>query len=304
MFEMLYTKRKNALDVGSLVLSVIPGASAKTLTVGAANVSFTAEYSNGTVQSFLSPTTVTVPHNLSVPAGTTSIVFKNIEKYDKLSNFVLMEIRSNTVVQGVTDWSTYPLESLRFNLNNELITVPAALPPNFKTMYLMFYYCAKFNSPNVVSWNTSAIRSFYNAFNGSKMFNQPIGVWDTGSATEMDSMLVNCSAFNQSLSNYNTSKVTTFASMLKGCGNYNQSNALWDVSSGTNFSSMYQECLKFNQTIANWNMSKATNISDMFNYCTKYNQDLSTLVIPASASRSGYDSLTNAWPALFKPQFV
>lgn len=304
MLEALYFTRKKAITEGSLTFTVISSPSNRNLAIQGANVSFTAEYGDGTTQSFLAPTSAIISQNLSIPANTSAVTLRNIKKHDKVLNTTLIDIRSNAFVQEVTDWSTYPLDTLRFTTNNELVSVPNKLPPNFKSMYLMFFYCAKFNSPNVVPWNTSNIGSLSNTFNGCKAFNQPIGSWNTGNATAMDNMLVNCSAFNQSINSFDTSKVTTFASMLKGCTNYNQSNDSWNVSAGTDFSAMFQDCMKFNHSFASWNMANAVTISNMLNYCTKFNQNMSSLIIPASASRGGYDTGTSIWIPANKPQFV
>jgi surface protein len=48
---------------------------------------------------------------------------------------------------------------------------------------------------------------------GAKVFNQPIGNWNTAKVTSMISMFRSAGAFNQPIGNWNTSAVTSMISM-------------------------------------------------------------------------------------------
>jgi surface protein len=63
-------------------------------------------------------------------------------------------------------------------------------------------------------------------FEGSPLFNQPIGNWNTSSVTNMNSLFNTAFAFNQNIGSWNVSNVTTAASFMlnKSAANYSAAN--------------------------------------------------------------------------------
>jgi surface protein len=102
---------------------------------------------------------------------------------------------------------------------------------------------------------------FYNA----AAFNQPIGNWDTGSASDMFGMFWGASSFNQSIENWNLSNVTTIGNMFVSASSFNQSLANWNTGNITTMSGTFLNASSFNQNVGNWNFSNTTNMSNMFN---------------------------------------
>ena len=73
-------------------------------------------------------------------------------------------------------------------------------------------------------------------FENAEKFNQPIGCWDVGSATNMMYMFfMGKGAFNQDVSNWNVASVTNMAYMFAGdmcistCTSFNQNLSKWDA---------------------------------------------------------------------------
>ena len=51
-------------------------------------------------------------------------------------------------------------------------------------------------------------------FYGARLFNQPIGEWDTQNVTNMDNMFCYATNFNQQIANWNTNKMNTMEGMF------------------------------------------------------------------------------------------
>ena len=85
--------------------------------------------------------------------------------------------------------------------------------PNLTNLNHMFYLNTAFNnggSPSISGWDVSNITSMQQTFYRCASFNQPIGVWDTRSLTNINTMFANnCLAFDQDLSNWVVTGITS-----------------------------------------------------------------------------------------------
>ena len=100
-----------------------------------------------------------------------------------------------------------------------------------------FYAKQEFDE-DISCWDTSKVATFFNTgsnfgmFEQTGSFNQPIGCWDVGSATDMRYMFYGALGFNQDLSNWNVAKVTDMTDMFNGAKRFNQSLSKWDPDLG------------------------------------------------------------------------
>jgi surface protein len=117
---------------------------------------------------------------------------------------------------------------------------------------------------------------FYNA----SSFNQPIGSWNTSSATDMFGMFWGASSFNQSIENWNLSNVTNIANMFLSASSFNQSLANWNTDNITTMSGTFLNASSFNQNVGNWNFMNTTTMTYMFDNsgieCATYGNMLSS----------------------------
>jgi hypothetical protein len=110
------------------------------------------------------------------------------------------------------------LDSINFNNCVNLISVPNTLPSTITTMLSAFAGCTSFNHPSVVSWDTSNVEEFNNAFAGATIFNQPIGSWNTSNVEIANAMFSGAIAFNQDISDWDFSNMTTLGSFISNSG--------------------------------------------------------------------------------------
>lgn len=215
--------------------------------------------------------------------------------YDDFNAEVTTKVRS--VQQwGSHDWGDNPV-SIKVN-PTELTNVPN-IPPIGRNLKDLFFQCAKFNDPNVNSWNTSNVTNFEGVFSGCTIFNQPLTGWDTSKGTTFGRLFDRCNSFNQSvahfdtanatsmffmfnacfvfnqpLTSFNTAKVTDFGGMFKDTMNFNQPIGVWNVGAANTFESMFNNASAFNQSINAWNMQNAQVLKWMFNAAVSYNQPM------------------------------
>jgi surface protein len=128
----------------------------------------------------------------------------------------------------------------------------------------MFYGARVFNQP-IGDWNTSTITNTAGMFAGAEAFNQPIGDWDMSNDTNMSSMFYNASAFNQPLNTWDTSHVTTMENMFVNASSFNQPLDNWDTGNVTTMMGMFYVAVSFNQDISGWDTSNVTNMVYMLN---------------------------------------
>jgi surface protein len=118
----------------------------------------------------------------------------------------------------------------------------------------------------VTTLMTDMSNMFYNP-NGSTIFNQPIGSWDTSSVTNMSSMFYGAQAFNQDIGYWATNQVTTMEAMFQSAIVFNQDIGSWQTANVTNMGYMFFYADAFNNggssTISNWDTVSVTVMNGM-----------------------------------------
>jgi surface protein len=148
-------------------------------------------------------------------------------------------------------------------------------------------------------------------FSNANVFNQPIGTWNTSSATDMNNMFRDGTpSFNQDVSNWNVSNVTNMSAMFKGASSFNNGGSPninnWNVSNVTNMWIMFSDATVFNQPLSNWNVAKVTSLGGMFQRARAFNQnigswntikvnDISFMFFQANAFNNDGSSTINNW---------
>ena len=183
-----------------------------------------------------------------------------------------------------------------------LTSVPNQIPRTFTSLSNMFNGCARFNSPSVLTWDTSRITNMSYTFSSQTSFNQPIGGWNTSKVTNMDFMFFqssfnqpiggwdtssvtsmwnmfaepqNNNGFNQDIDAWNVSNVTNMAQMFYINQNMNRSLNSWNTSRVTSMNLMFYQAIAFNGNIGNWNVSAVNTMADMFFQAYSFNRDIS-----------------------------
>jgi surface protein len=158
-----------------------------------------------------------------------------------------------------------------------LISVPNYLPSTVKSLYGCFVDCRKFNSSNVVSWNTSDVVDMSAMFLNAIKFDQPIGSWNTSKVANMGAMFC-------------------INSGSPGPMIFNQNIGNWDTSNVINMEGMFNHAVLFNQNISGWNVSKVTNMNLMFNRASSFNQNLSSWCVQNIYSKpDSFDMMATNW---------
>jgi surface protein len=119
-----------------------------------------------------------------------------------------------------------------FNRNIGLWDVSAVT-----SMERMFQTNTAFNnsgSSDINNWNVSRVTNFLAMFDAASSFNQPLGNWNTISASRMDYMF-KASPFNQPIGNWNVSNVILMDYMFENNSAFNQDIGSWNVSKVTGF---------------------------------------------------------------------
>jgi len=141
----------------------------------------------------------------------------------------------------------------------------------------MFNGARVFNQP-IGSWNTTKVTNMNSMFGGAWTFNQPIGSWNTANVTDMSYMFYGASQFNQPIGLWNTTKVTNMYTMFYNASNFNQPIGFWNTANVTNMESMFSRASAFNQAIGSWNIASITNVYNMLDNsamdCSNYSATL------------------------------
>ena len=165
----------------------------------------------------------------------------------------------------------------------------------------MFKSARSFNnggSDGIKNWDVSNVVSFgatndngFGTFQDARAFNQPIGSWNVGSATQMGNMFRDAYAFNQDIGAWDVSNVNTMYRMFDGVAsslpfNNGGSDSIknWNTSSLTNASNMFRNCDGFKQDISLWDINQVTNFIGFLQ---------NTPGLPTAE----YDALLIAWDA-------
>jgi surface protein len=95
-------------------------------------------------------------------------------------------------------------------------------------MAFMFQNCISFNQP-IGIWNTSSVTDMQQAFLGATSFNQPLNSWITSSVTNMSVMFQFATAFDQNIGSWDVSLVSNFNFFMFGKSFTNYSSANLDA---------------------------------------------------------------------------
>ena len=137
----------------------------------------------------------------------------------------------------------------------------------------IFQHTVNFNEPWIINLKTQNIKKFDYMFYGCNSFDQPIGVWDMSSATDISFML-GLTKFNQPLNEWNVSKVKDMKYLFSSNTVFNQPLDKWDTSSVTNMSGMFKFAYAFNESIDTWNTSSVLSLAGMFNRALNFNKQI------------------------------
>ena len=205
-------------------------------------------------------------------------------------------------------------------------------------MSQMFFKNWAFNnagSDSIKNWDVSKVTNFSATFQQAATFNQPIGSWNTSSATNMQAMFAGSTGligttlgnydggdpvFNQDISGWNTAKVIDFSYMFAGNTNFNQPIGSWNTGAATSMANMFWRGMAqfyntapmtFNQPIGTWNTANVTTMQRMFYSNKAFNQDIGNwdvrkvtrfdlMFMESNFNNGGSDSIKN-WPYAATP---
>jgi surface protein len=146
----------------------------------------------------------------------------------------------------------------------------------------MFKRAFAFNQP-IGIWDVNSVTNMEDMFRQDSAFNQPIGDWDVSSVTTMECIFQSASAFNQDINDWVVGSVKNMSGMFSGASAFNQRISDWDVSTVTDMSWMFSGASAFDQSLTGWDINSVTTMEEMFKNVT-----LSTI---------NYDSILTAWAA-------
>ena len=110
----------------------------------------------------------------------------------------------------------------------------------------------------IAAWNTAAVTSMANQFDGQTAFNDDIGSWNVASVTRMDFAFNSARAFNQNIS-------------------------LWNTASATTMKQMFCNADEFNADISRWNTASVANMRNVFNGLAIFNVQVCPMMWPCSS---------------------
>jgi surface protein len=152
----------------------------------------------------------------------------------------------------------------------------------------MFQSAILFNQP-LNGWNTQAVNSMGNLFNGASAFNNGLTsgtagtlAWNTSAVTTFYTTFYNATSFNCNVGSWNVSLCGDFTSMFDGSSKFNNGGSdtigNWTLkTTGTiNMTYMFARALLFNQPLNGWNTIAVTNINGMFSNCPVFNNGLAS----------------------------
>ena len=169
--------------------------------------------------------------------------------------------------------------------------------PNFKgstSTFNFFRGCTALTLINNINkWNVSGITYFRSTFRECTNFNDNVGNWNTGNATNMSLMFYGSTGptiagkftngGSSSIGNWNTSNVTDMNSMFVYQPSFNQNIGAWDVSKVTNMTFMFYGCTVApygtfdnagSDSINNWNTGLVTNMAQVFQNQPAFNRNI------------------------------
>jgi surface protein len=179
--------------------------------------------------------------------------------------------------------------------NLTLLTVSDT--PNFKgstSTFNFFRGCTALTLINSINkWDVSGITYFRSTFRECTNFNDNVGNWNTGNATNTSLMFYGSTGptiagkftngGSSSIGNWNTSNVTDMNSMFTYQPSFNQNIGAWDVSKVTNMTFMFYGCTVApygtfdnagSNSIGSWNTGNVTNMAQVFQNQPAFNRNI------------------------------
>ena len=140
----------------------------------------------------------------------------------------------------------------------------------------MFYGTTSLTTPNISTWDTSAVTDFSYMFASAttSLFNGNIEYWDVSSGTTHKSMFYKAQSFNGSID-------------------------FWDLSATTDVSYMFQYATSFNQDLSTWQFC-ATTSSKYTNFLTYANSTWTSAIptkLPTFSTGCSPATFTNTLPS-------
>lgn len=89
-------------------------------------------------------------------------------------------------------------------------------------------------------------------FGDSTAFNRDIGMWDTSSVSDMQSMFAGASSFSADLSTWNVEKLRTANAMFQGASRFNSNLCSWNVTNIADSIQMFSSATSYNQSLCSW----------------------------------------------------
>jgi surface protein len=196
---------------------------------------------------------------------------------------------------GSTTWTSMQT-AFRNCLNLQITATDVPNLAGVTNMSEMFSGCDNLNSPaNIGVWNTGTVTNMHRMFANTDSFNQNIGTWNTAAVTNMSEMFSSARAFNQPIGAWNTSAVTNMSGMFFYADLFNQDIGAWNTSAVTNMSDMFTEAFAFNHNIGAWNTTAVTNMANMFSEAIAFNQDIGSWNTSAVTDMSGMFKFASAF---------
>ncbi len=209
----------------------------------------------------------------------------------------------NWKIVDVEQWGSVSWTSMEAAFKNcDNLNITAADLPNLtgvSSMMRMFTNCNNLNGPSNINqwnvstvvnmesmfsskvfnqpignWNTQNVNNMRDMFFYAEQFNQPIGDWNTQNVVDMGGMFWEARSFDQPLGNWNTQKVNIMDYMFDGAITFNQPIGDWNTKNVTTMLSMFSRARSFNQPIGNWNTENVTIMDNMFYSARSFNQPI------------------------------
>ena len=135
------------------------------------------------------------------------------------------------------------------------------------------------------------VTTFEDMFHEARVFNQPIGNWDVGSALTMHGMFINTNVFDQNISAWDVGQVTDTSFMFTNAIAFNNLGDPginnWTTNLRTTIQGMFQGATSFNQDIGNWDVSGVSNMADFLHDATSFDHPLGAWDLNSLTSASG-----------------
>lgn len=137
-------------------------------------------------------------------------------------------------------------------------------------------------------WDTSAVTSTANLFEGASSFNDDISKWVLSSTSSTREMFWGASSFDGDVSNWDLSSAVDSGFMFEDASSFKGDGVTnWDLSSVTDTSGMFEGATSFNGNVAQWNLSSVTDTSAMFYGAISFNSNVESWDLSSTTTTKG-----------------